>query len=380
MAAKKKLPLITDVDDLKGKRVIVRASLNVPISDGKVTNYFRVMRAMPTLMHLSHAGARVILIAHIGRDPGATVEPVYRVLKEHLDITYVPSVIGSEVNAALEELGDGQVLFIENVRSEKSEIENDGGFAKKLAALGELYVNDAFPVSHREHASIVGIPKYLPSCFGLTFQEEYTQLKAAMKPKHPALFILGGAKFETKQPLVRQYLDIYDRVFVGGALANDFFVAKGYEVGDSLVSEDPSIPEEFLKNDKLLIPIDVTVKNKEKVRVIAPDTVAKGERILDIGPETMAMLEELISGAKAILWNGPLGFYEEGFTKYTQACAERITQSDAYSLVGGGDTIAAIEPLAINDQFGFLSTAGGAMLDFLREGTLPGIDAVLNPK
>lgn len=382
--AHKKLPLITDIDDLNGKRVIVRASLNVPIKDGAVFNYFRVMRAMPTLMHLTHAGAKVVLMAHIGRDPKQTVAPVYEVLKAHLHISYIPSVTGEAVEKALDALEPGHVLFLENVRSQDGEVENDEVYAKTLASYGELYVNDAFPVSHREHASIVGIPRYIPACFGLTFKEEYTQLKKAMEPKHPSLFILGGAKFETKHPLIKQYLDIYDRVFVGGALANDFFVAKGYEVGDSLVSGDASfmegITKELLNNDKILLPVDVTVKNGESRRITTPDNVEVGERILDAGPATMAMLAGFISAAETVLWNGPLGDYEHRFTEYTQACAQLIAQSDAYSIIGGGDTVAAIEPLAINDQFSFLSTAGGAMLSFLRNGTLPGIDAILKAK
>lgn len=378
--ADKQLPLITDVADLRGKRVIVRASLNVPIEDGKVTNYFRVMRAMPTLMHLAHAGAKIILIAHIGRDPEETVEPVYDVLKEHLNIHYIPSVTGDSVRSALEALQDGEVLFLENIRSVKGEIANSAQLAEQLASYGDLYVNDAFPVSHREHASIVGVPAHLPSYFGLTFKEEYIQLKKTMQPNHPALFILGGAKFETKLPLIEQYLEVYDRIFIGGALANTFFAAKGYEVGDSLVAEDMTVDAALLENDKLLIPLDVTVQNGESRRVTTPDNVETGELIYDAGPATMAMLEEFIGGAETILWNGPLGNYEAGFTEYTQACAELIARSSAYSVIGGGDTIAAIESLAINDRFSFLSTAGGAMLSFLQDGTLPGIEAVRNAK
>jgi 3-phosphoglycerate kinase len=338
------------------------------------------MRAMPTLLHLTHAGAKVILITHVGREASITLDPLFNVLQEHLQISYVPQVIGKKAETAVKNLKDGEVLLLENMRSHKGETSNDAAFGKKLAAYGDIYVNDAFSVSHREHASIVGIPKYIKGYFGLTFKEEYFQLMKVVDPIAPSLFILGGAKFETKQPLVEKYIKKYNQVFVGGALANDFFKAKGYEVGKSLVSDSDLKNSKLLDAKNLILPIDVTVQAEKSIRVTTPDMVEKNEVILDAGPATIEFLSEYIADAHTILWNGPLGNYERGFSEYTKACAVRIADSKAYSVVGGGDTIAAIENLSLNDKFSFLSTAGGAMLTFLEEGTLPGIKAIVTQK
>lgn len=375
---KNKPPFITDCTDVKGKRVIVRSSLNVPYQDGVVCNYFRIMRALPTLLHLTHAGAKVILIGHIGREKNETLRPVCDVLGQHLRVTWSDKIIGPDVEKKIEALDEGHVLFLENLRSNDGETKNDEKFAKTLASYGDIYVNDAFAASHRVHASIVGIPKYLESYFGLTFREEYMQLIKVMDPVAPSIFVLGGAKFATKEPLVEKYVNKYDRVFVGGALANDFFRAKGYEIGDSLVSDSDPKKAGFLDHEKIITPIDVTVQSKHSIRVTTPDAVEKGERILDAGPATIASLEDFIQDASMVLWNGPLGNYEHGFVEQTRALAKVVAKSKAHSVIGGGDTIAAIEPLAINDQFNFISTAGGAMLTFLETSTLPAIDAVMN--
>ena len=263
------------------------------------------------------------------------------------------------------------------MRSEEGEIANDQKFAETLATYGDLYVNDAFPVSHREQASIVGIPQYLPSYFGLAFREEYSQLMKAINPSAPALFISGGAKSETKRPLLEKYVKKYDHVFVAGVLANDFFVARGYEVGTSLVSKDPLTDSVLLNHEKVLLPVDVVVQGGSTVRVTTPDDVQPNERIVDAGPQSLELLNTYIQKAATILWNGPLGSYEEGFEEHTKICAEYIAASKGYSIVGGGDTVAAIESLALNDKFGFLSAAGGAMLQFLGDGTLSGIRAVM---
>lgn len=372
-----KLPDVRTVQDLKGKRVLVRASLNVPIENGVVLNYFRIMRAMPTLLHLTRAGARVILITHVGRDPKSTVEPIYKVLKEHLAVTYVPRVIGKEVEEAIGTLKSGEALLLENIRSHEAEVTNNQDFAAKLASYGELYVNDDFANSHRRHASMVGIPQFVECCFGITFQKEYEELSRALKPESPSLFILGGAKFETKLPLLEKFSHTYDQVFVGGALANDLFRAKGYEVGTSLTSGLRPESLTLHKKENVVLPADVTVKGEKETRITDPDDVQQDESILDVGPKSVKVLAELIKDAKTILWNGPLGNYEHGFVEYTKQCAQHIAESSARSVVGGGDTIAAIESLAINDKFDFLSTAGGAMLTFLDTETLPAIDAVL---
>ena len=371
---------VTQLTHIRGARVLVRISANVPLENGVVQNHFRIMRAIPTLKYLEHAGAKIILIGHIGRDRRETLRPVYEALKNHIAVGFVPGVVGDDVAEAVSKIEDGTCVLLENLRSHEGEVANDDEFAKTLASYADYYVNDAFSVSHREHASIVGVPQYLPSYTGLTFKEEYTQLRTAMKPKHPSLFILGGAKFATKQPLVARYVDTYDHIFIGGALANDFFKAKGYGVGTSLVSDDVTHAAALIDTKKILLPVDVTVQGPGEVRVTTPDDVQADESILDAGPLTHDLLSSHIQKAQSILWNGPLGDYEHGFDTCTKSLVARIAESTAYTIVGGGDTVAAIESLALNGKFNFLSTAGGAMLQFLERGTLPGIAAIEDTK
>ncbi|MCC2630743.1 MAG: pgk, phosphoglycerate kinase, phosphoglycerate kinase, partial [Candidatus Paceibacter sp.] len=259
---------------------------------------------------------------------------------------------------------------------------NDEDFAKKLAALGKYYVNDAFPVSHRKHASIVGIPKFLPGFLGLQFEEELKNLEKVLNPKHPFVFILGGAKFDTKLPLVDKFLNIADIVFVGGALANDLYKTRGWKVGRSLVSGSNVNLEKYANNDKILTPQDVIVVNSLGARSIKEAThVGDDDRIMDAGPQTIKLIKMLISQAESVLWNGPLGVYEDGFREPTLQLAEMISESRALSIVGGGDTVAAIQELKMEeDKFDFVSTGGGAMLDYLAQETLPGLEALKGSK
>ena len=373
-----KLPRVTEQTDLQGKRVIVRASLNVPVKDGVVSNQFRIMRALPTINYLRHQGARVIIVAHIGRNPDETLEPVYNVLKDLLPITFSKQSTGELAATAVENLAEGEVLLLENIRSDEREKVDSDELATELAAFGELYVNDAFAASHRAHASLSALAKQLPACFGMNFIHEYEELSAVMNPNSPSLFILGGAKFDTKMPLVEEYIERYDKVLVAGALANDVFKARGYEVGTSLVSDVDLTGNALLANDKLIVPIDVMVKGPDGVRTCAPNEVTNTESILDAGPATIELLQAHIDSAATILWNGPLGDYEHGFATQTEALATAIAEAPGYAVLGGGDTIAAIEALCCQEKFGFLSTAGGAMLTFMETGSLPAIDAVIN--
>jgi len=367
--------------DLKGKQVLLRAALNVPLGDGKVESEFRLLRALPTIEFLQQQGARVILVAHIGREKEETLRPVYEALKARVkNVQWTYTKIGDDaLRTEVDALADGDVLMLENLRAYAGEKDNDPEFAKQLSALAEVYVNDAFPVAHREHASIVGVPTLLPSYAGLTFLEEYTQLQKAMQPASPSLFILGGAKFDTKLPLVERYAELYDHVLIGGALANDLFRARGYAIGKSVVSDTSLALDAILNNEKVVLPIDVTVWNGERSRVTTPDDVNDDEYIYDAGPQTLLQIREYVVEAQTVLWNGPLGYYEEGFDEYTKQCATEISASDAYSIVGGGDTVAAIESLGLQDEFSFISTAGGAMLTFLEKGTLPAIEALQKP-
>jgi phosphoglycerate kinase len=362
--------------DLHGKRVIVRASLDVPIEDGVVTNDFRIKKTLPTLSFLIEKGARVILMTHVGRDPENTTKPIADALRAHFPIEHIEAVTGAELEKKVAALHDGEILLLGNLRSEEAEEGNDEAFANTLAFYGEIYVNDAFAVSHRAHASIVGIPALIPGYAGLTFEEEYENLSRALTPEHPALFILGGAKFETKAPLIERYSESYDTVALGGALANDFLKGRGCEVGMSLVSDVDLSDNPLLFKENVIVPIDVVTSGSEGDREGSTHEIEKDERILDVGPASIEALRPYIEDAKTILWNGPLGYYEGGYDTATKACAELIAHSKAFSIVGGGDTVAAIESLGLAHKFGFLSTAGGAMLEFLEKGTLPGIEAL----
>ena len=266
--------------------------------------------------------------------------------------------------------------MLQNVRSDEREETNDAAYADLLASFGDLYVNDAFADSHRAHASIVGIAERLPSYFGRSFEREVAKLNQALKPKQPSLCIIGGAKFDTKSALIAKLAKQYTQVFVAGALMNDIYKARGYPMGTSVVSDVP-VPEDVLRQENILVPSDVTVRNAMGItRVAHPTDVHIDDMIVDIGPESLASLQVHIKDAKTILWNGPLGYYEGGFDFFTKRCAEYIAQADADTIVGGGDTIAAIHATDTMDRFTHVSTAGGAMLTYLETGTLPGIEAI----
>ncbi len=329
------LPTIKDIKDLSGKRVFVRVDWNVPLKDAQVVDDFRIKQSMPTLEFLKSAGASVILATHL-EDDRASVEPLRK---------YVPA--GMEL--------------LENLRQNPGEKANDENFAKELASRADIYVNEAFSASHRSHASIIGVPKLLPSFVGLEFESEVENLSKAFAPAHPFLFLLGGAKFETKLPLLEKFVKTADTVVVCGALAHNFYRVEGIDIKNSLVSPGNFDTEALLATGKIMLP---------------PDPKWHGDRIVDAGPETLKELEAKIKEAKFILWNGPLGAYELGFTESTLQLAKMLAEVDAETVVGGGDTLAAIETLNIFDKFSFVSAAGGAMLDFLANETLPGIEAI----
>lgn len=367
---------IQEAGDVRGKYVIVRSSCNVPLVDGVVGNQYRLMRALPTLQYLAQAGARVIVIAHIGRDESDSLRPVFDALRAHIPLVWGGSIGSDELVTARLQMRDGDTLMVENLRQDSRESDNDVSFVDLLAGLGDIYVNDAFDNIHREHASMVGLPQRLPSYAGLTLMEEVTNLRHVMHPEHPALFVLGGAKFETKLPLIEKYLNAYDHVFVSGALANDILLADGHEVGRSLVSAMSLKEASFLNHPKLIRPVDLIVESERGVRVAAVSDVQADEKITDMGPATVAQLAPYIKTAKTILWNGPLGLYENGVPGSTQAVAKLIAESAALSVLGGGDTVAAVEELGLNEQFGFVSIGGGAMLTLLEAGNTPALAAL----
>ncbi|MFZ2555946.1 MAG: phosphoglycerate kinase [Minisyncoccia bacterium] len=368
-------------EELRGKRVLVRAGFDVPLTEsGEVADFFRVRRSAETIKYLSAAGAHTIILSHIGRDAAATNEPVSRALQHHVPHLYIPEIDGHAARNAIQVMQDGEVILLENLRQDPREVANDDEFAKELASLGELYVGDAFSAAHRAHTSVVGVPKYLPHYAGLLMRDEVVELKKARVPDHPSFAILGGAKFETKAPLIKALLGSYDNLFVTGALANDVYKAQGFPIGRSLISKELPTPY-ILAHPHFLSPCDVTVQQADgHAFVKKPDAVDADDKIVDIGPDSVRLIAPFLEKANFILWNGPTGLYEEGFAAYTHAIAEIIARrvdEGAHAVVGGGDTIAAILESGVpEDRLGFLSTGGGAMLEYLLKGSLPGIDAL----
>lgn len=368
-------------EELRGKRVLVRAGFDVPLDErGEVADLFRVKRSAQSLQFLSRLGARVIVLSHIGRDPQETNAPVSRSLQHHVPHHYISEIDGHAARNAIQVMQDGDVILLENLRQDPREVANDDGFAKELASLGEVYVGDAFSAAHRAHTSVVGIPKYLPHYAGLLMRDEVRELKKARVPDHPSFAILGGAKFETKAPLIKTLLGSYDHLFVTGALANDVFKAQGHPVGRSLISEEQPTPY-ILNHPHFLAPTDVTAQRSDgHAGVKKPAAIEADDKIVDIGPDSVARIAPHLEKANFILWNGPTGLYEEGFTSFTHAIAELISRrvaAGAHAVIGGGDTIAAIMDSGVGEgSLGFLSTGGGAMLEYLLKGTLPGIEAL----
>jgi phosphoglycerate kinase len=367
---------ITDEKNLSGKRVLLRLDLNVPVVGEEVRDDFRIQKSIPTLEFLRTAGAKTIIISHLENDLTDSLERVAAHLAKTIAIkAFITNL--DDAPAVIAAMKDGEIAMIENVRKlSPGEKENDPVFAGRLASLADVYVNDAFAVSHREHASIVSIPRLIPSYAGPLLSREIEELSKAFNPDRPFLFILGGAKFETKLPLVEKFVNIADYIFVGGALANDIFKEKGFEVGRSLVAKKRINLWHIESSPKLIIPTDVIATGTLSKSVRSPEQVGPDESIMDVGPQTVSSLADLLSDVEFVLWNGPLGDYEKGYSEGTVGLARAIAASKAKSIVGGADTIAVIAKIGLLDSFGFVSTGGGAMLDFLAKGTLPGIEAL----
>lgn len=350
---------VSSLKNLDGKRVLVRVDFNVPIVRGKIRDDFRIRKSIPTIKLLLKKGAQITLVTHLGKDGKQSLAKV----KKHF---YKVSRCSPK-----------KVSFFDNVRKHRGEKKNTKKFTKELADLGDIYVNEAFSVSHRQHASIVGVPKFLPAYAGLQLQEEIKQLSAVFEaPKHPFLFILGGAKISTKMPLIQKYLDIADNIFIGGALFNDFMEAQGFEVGDSLVDDSIDPSKSLLSNQKFVFPTDLLVKTKVGFVNKNFNQVNPGERIFDVGDISIKILESYIKKSKMILWNGPLGRYEDLDGGATKKVLKMVASSRARTIIGGGDTAEIVHELKLAKKFNFVSTGGGAALEFLANGTLPGIKAL----
>ncbi len=369
--------------DVQGLPVLVRLDFNVPIANGHVVNDYRIKKSLPTIDLLRQRNAKIIIVSHI-EGASDTLRPVFEYLKRLVPISFCTDILADGPTggaAMIKKMAPGDVLLCENIRQYPGEKKNDPLFVQKLAALGGAYVNDAFSVAHRAHASVVGLATVLPGFIGLQFEKEIAALSLCFSPAHPFLFILAGAKFETKLPLVQKFLTIADTIFIGGALANDLYTARGLAVGKSLVSdmgEDDSL-KLLADNPRIMTPTDVVVSSDQGTRTSDPKEIAPNESVTDAGPKTITELRAVAAGAQHILWNGPLGAYERGFVEPTKELAKIVagaTSRGATTIIGGGDTLAAAGNAGAESLFTFVSTGGGAMLDFLAAGTLPGLEAL----
>ncbi|HEX6351280.1 MAG TPA: phosphoglycerate kinase [Candidatus Dormibacteraeota bacterium] len=384
---------IRDVD-VAGKRVLVREDLNVPLKDGRVADATRIEAAAPTLQELAGRGARVVVTSHLGRpkgapDPQFSLEPVARLLADKLGLPvgFARDCVGAPAEQAVGELQPGGLVLLENVRFHAEEEANDPGFARALAGLAEIYCNDAFAASHRAHASVVGVADYLPAYAGdLMLAELHALHRALDEPRRPLVAIVGGAKVSTKAGVLRHLLPRVDTLIVCGAMANTFFAARGVEMGTSLVEPDAfddARDVEKQAGEKLVLPVDGVVAREaepgQETRTVAMDAVEAGWKVLDIGPKTCELYAERVRDAGTIVWNGPPGMFEiPEFAAGTRALGDAISATAAYSLVGGGDTAAAVEKLGLG-PFSHVSTGGGATLEYMEGKELPGV-AVLKDK
>ena len=386
--------MVTDFD-VKGKKVLVRVDFNVPLKDGKVADDTRIKAALPTITYLLENGAAVILCSHLGRpkgepDPQFSLKPVAEYLGGLISapVKFAEDSIGPVADAAAAELKPGEVLVLENTRFHAGEKKNDPEMAKALASLAELYVDDAFGSSHRAHASTAGVADYLPAAAGFLLEKEIQYLgNTIADPKRPFVAILGGAKVSDKIGVIENLLDKADSILIGGGMANTFFKAQGYDMGDSLVEEEALETAQMLlakAGKKLVLPVDVVIADdfsaEAHVKTMDLGDVPAGWRILDIGPKTVAAFDAIISKAGTVVWNGPMGVFEfDKFAKGTFAIADALAKSDAISIVGGGDSASAIKKSGLADQITHISTGGGASLEMLEGKVLPGL-AALNDK
>ncbi len=387
---------VRDVD-VSGKRVLMRVDFNVPLKEGAVADDTRILAALPTIQYLLEHDAALILMSHLGRPKGKVVDelkmdPVAERLSELLErpVKKLDDCVGPEVEATVEAMEPGEVILLENTRFHPEEKANDLDFSAELAKLGEVYVNDAFGAAHRAHASTEGAARYVRAAggavvAGLLIEKELKLLARGVdNPAHPFVAILGGAKISDKISVVKSLLERCDRLLIGGGMANTFFKAMGYEVGDSLV-EDEVVPQakELLAQggSKLVLPVDVVIADEfaddAELKVVAPNEVPEGWRIMDIGVNTVSTFESALRGAATVVWNGPLGVFEmPTFAVGTFDVANLLADLDAVTIIGGGDSAAAVREAGLVDQMTHVSTGGGASLQFLEGRTLPAVAAL----
>ncbi|WP_312908761.1 phosphoglycerate kinase [Tissierella praeacuta] len=386
--------------DFAGKKVLVRCDFNVPMDEeGRITDDIRIKSSLPTINYLVEKGAKVILMSHLGRPKGEpnkkyTLEPVAKRLRVLLNKKVIFAqddlVVSDMVKKQVDAMKDGDIVLLENTRFRKEEEKNEENFAKNLASLGELYVNDAFGTSHRAHASNVGVSTYLPSAVGFLVEKEISVMgKALESPERPFVAILGGAKVSDKIGVIENLINKVDTIIVGGGMAYTFLKAQGYEIGKSLLEEDKiDLANELLKkaknnNVKLMLPVDVAAakefKNDTEFKTVKIDNIPNDMMGLDIGEKSIELFSNIIKEAKTVVWNGPMGVFEmENFAKGTYAIAKAMAESEAVTIVGGGDSASAVEKSGYADRMTHISTGGGASLELLEGKILPGIESISN--
>ena len=389
-----------DSADVKGKRVLLRVDLNVPMEAGHVTDATRIERVLPTITEIAGKGGRVILLAHFGRPKAApneadSLRPIAAALEDQLKrpVAFAPDCVGETASAAVAALKDGDILLLENTRFHKGEEQNDPAFAAELAANGDLYVNDAFSAAHRAHASTEGLAHILPAFAGRAMQAELEALNTALgHPARPVLAVVGGAKISTKLELLGNLIAKVDTLVIGGAMANTFLAAQGKAVGKSLCENDlldaarAILAKAAGATCTIVLPVDVTVAQKFEAHapshIVSADHVGADDMILDVGPKSVAHVESLLAQAKTLVWNGPFGAFElppfdEGTTAIAQTAARLTREGRLLSVAGGGDTVAALNQAGAADSFTYVSTAGGAFLEWLEGKALPGVAALM---
>ena len=384
--------------DVDGKKVLVRVDFNVPLDEnGTITDDRRIREALPTIRYLREHNAKVILMSHLGRPKGKfnmkySLKPVAERLSEKLgaEVRLAGDVIGDAVQAMTESLKEGDVMLLENVRFYEEEEKNDKGFSKKLASLGDIYVNDAFGTAHRAHATTAGIAEYLPSAVGFLIKKELDIMgKALTAPERPFVAILGGAKVSDKIGVIENLMDKVDTLLIGGGMAYTFFGAMGYEIGKSIFEADKAeLAGELLKKAetkgvKLLLPVDTVVasefSNDAPKKTVPVAMIPKDMMGMDIGEDTRKIFSEIVKNARTVIWNGPMGVFEmPNFAKGTFELAKAMAECTGTTIIGGGDSAAAVEQLGFADKMTHISTGGGASLEFIEGKVLPGIDAIEN--
>ena len=381
--------------DVNGKKVFCRVDFNVPMDEGEVTDDIRIRAALPTIEYLIEQGAKVILATHLGRPKGEVVDslrldPVAKRLGTLLskDIAKADEVYGEEVNSKIAQLQNGDVLLLENVRFEKGEEKNDPALIEEFAKMADIYVNDAFGTAHRAHASTAGVAEKRPSAAGFLMEKEIAVLgKALENPERPFTAIIGGAKVQDKIEVIENLLDKVDHLLIGGGLANTFIKAEGHDVGASLLEEDRvELAQSFIQKAKekgvnFVVPEDVVVgdefSDEALTKIVPVDEIPEGWQALDIGPKTRNHFKEIVAESKLIVWNGPMGVFEmEPFSAGTKGVADALSKTDGYSIIGGGDSAAAVEKFRLVDKMDHVSTGGGASLEFMEGKVLPGVKAL----